>query len=175
VLEAQETFTGEEIPGSAWSGGTHACVVEVDPATGLVRVLRYVVAEDCGQVINPAIVEGQVRGGVAQGIGQVLFESIAYDGSGNIMTGTFVDYLLPTASEIPDIEIEHLETGSEVGWDFRGVGEGGLIGCPAAVSNAVADALAPLGARVHEQYLPPWRVLELATRLPAQPFHPAES
>ena len=122
-------FDGGE---GGWSGGTHAAIVEVDVETGLVRVERYVVAEDCGVLINPAIVEGQVRGGVAQGIGAVLLERSAYDpGSGQYLASTFMDYLLPTASEIPRIEIEHLQTvplDSDV--NFRGVGEGGMIIAP---------------------------------------------
>jgi carbon-monoxide dehydrogenase large subunit len=162
LLEAQEVFKGEGITGSGWSGGTHACTVEVDLETGRVKILRYVVVEDCGRVINPAIVEGQVRGGVAQGIGEVLYEHAAYDEDGNFLAGTFMDYLLPTAAEIPRIEIEHLETDPDGELGFRGVGEGGAVVAPATVTNAVADALAPLGARVSEQYLPPSKVLELA-------------
>lgn len=161
-LEANERFVGEGITGSGWSGGTHACVVEVDLATGAVKIVRYVVAEDCGRVINPAIVDGQIRGGVAQGIGQVLYEKAAYDDQGNFLAGTFMDYLLPTAAEIPTIEIEHVlsDPDGEVG--FRGVGEGGMIVAPAALTNAIADALMPFGATVTEQYLPPAKVLELA-------------
>jgi carbon-monoxide dehydrogenase large subunit len=161
-LQAEERFRGEGITGSGWSGGTHACTVEVDLATGRVRILRYVVTEDCGRVINPAIVEGQIRGGVAQGIGEVLYERAAYDEDGNFLSSTFMDYLLPTAAEIPPIEIEHMETDPDGEFGFRGVGEGGAIVAPATVTNAIADALAPLGARVCEQSLPPAKVLELA-------------
>jgi carbon-monoxide dehydrogenase large subunit len=126
-------------------------------------VERYVVAEDCGALINPAIVEGQVRGGVAQGIGAVLLERSAYDpDSGQYLSSTFMDYLLPTAVEIPRIEIEHLETvplDDDV--NFRGVGEGGMIIAPPTLCNAIEDALAPFGVRVTEQHLPPTRILEL--------------
>ena len=94
-------------------GRHHACVVEVDVETGSVRILHYIVVEDCGCVINPAIVEGQIRGGVAQGIGEVLFERCEYDDEGNVLTGTFMDYLVPSTAEIPAIEIEHLETDPE--------------------------------------------------------------
>jgi carbon-monoxide dehydrogenase large subunit len=165
-LEADEVFTGDRATGSGWSGGTHVCTVEVDLSTGRVSILRYLVVEDCGTVINPAIVEGQVRGGVAQGIGEVLYEHAAYDSDGNFLASTFMDYLLPTSSEIPPIEIDHLETdlGGEFG--FRGVGEGGAIVAPATLTNAIDDALQPFGARVCEQYLPPARVLELAGVLP---------
>lgn len=162
VLEAKERFTGEGITGSGWSGGTHVCVAELDLETGRVTILRYLVVEDCGRVINPAIVEGQVRGGVAQGIGEVLYERAAYDDDGNFLAGTFMDYLIPTAAEIPPIEIDHLETDPDGEFGFRGVGEGGTIAAPAAVVNAIADALSPTGVVVCEQYLPPARILELA-------------
>jgi carbon-monoxide dehydrogenase large subunit len=162
LLEAQERFTGDGITGSGWSGGTHACTVEIDAETGQVRILRYVVTEDCGRVINPAIVDGQIRGGIAQGIGQVLYERAAYDGDGNFLASTFMDYLLPTAAEIPHIEIEHMETDPDGEFGFRGVGEGGAIVAPAAITNAIADALAPVGARVCDLYLPPAKVLELS-------------
>jgi aerobic carbon-monoxide dehydrogenase large subunit len=161
-LEATEKFTGEGITGSGWSGGTHLCSVEVDIETGAVKILRYIAVEDCGKVINPAVVEGQVRGGVAQGIGGVLYERSAYDEDGQCLAGTFMDYLIPTAAEIPTIEIAHLETAHEGEVDFRGVGEGGAIVAPATLTNAIEDALAPLGVRVTEQHLPPSRLLELA-------------
>lgn len=165
-IEVTAAFDGGE---GGWAGGTHAAIVEVDADTGLVRVERYVVAEDCGVLINPAIVEGQIRGGVAQGIGAVLLERSAYDEeSGQYMSSTFMDYLLPTASEIPRIEIEHLETvplDSDV--NFRGVGEGGMIVAPPTIGNAIEDALAPFGACVTEQHLPPARILELVGAIPA--------
>jgi carbon-monoxide dehydrogenase large subunit len=161
-LEAQETFTGAGVGGSGWSGGTHLCVVDIDLETGLVRIPRYIVVEDCGQIINPAIVEGQIRGGVAQGIAGVLFEHAAYDAEGQFLAGTFMDYLVPTASEIPSIEIHHIESVPVDGLDIRGVGEGGAIVAPAALTNAIEDALSHLGVTVTEQYLPPNRILELA-------------
>jgi len=121
---------------------THACLVEVDPETGAAQILRYVVAEDCGVVINPMIVEGQVVGGVAQGIGAVLMEEIAYGPDGQLLSGTFLDYLIPSVSEIPPIEIEHLVTPSTVHeLGTKGAGEGGTIGATAALANAIADAL----------------------------------
>ena len=161
-LAAEERFRGAGITGSGWSGGTHICTVDIDLDTGRVQILRYVVIEDCGRVINPAVVEGQVRGGVAQGIGEVLYERAAYDEDGNFLAATFMDYLLPTASEIPVIEIDHMETSPEGDIGYRGVGEGGAIVAPAALTNAISDALAPYGALVCEQSLPPARVLELA-------------
>jgi carbon-monoxide dehydrogenase large subunit len=153
----------------AWNGGeggwaqaTHVCWAEVDLDTGIVRIPRYLVVEDCGEIINPAIVAGQIRGGVAQGIGAVLYEKATYDETGQFQSGTFMDYLLPTAMEIPEVEIEHLATPSDIPFNYRGVGEGGLIGTPPAVVSAIEDALAPFGVRITEQHLPPSRILELA-------------
>jgi carbon-monoxide dehydrogenase large subunit len=146
-----------------WSGGTHCCIVEVDVETGQVRIDRWVVIEDCGEVINPAIVDGQIRGGVAQGIGAVLLERSAYDEDGQYLSGSLMDYLLPTTTDVPPIEIEHLETVPlDQDVNFRGVGEGGLIVAPVTLNNAIEDALAPFGVRVTEQHLPPARILELA-------------
>jgi aerobic carbon-monoxide dehydrogenase large subunit len=127
-----------------------------------VQVERYVATEDCGALINPAVVEGQIRGGVAQGIGAVLLERSAYDADGNYQSATFMDYLLPTACDIPRIEIEHLETVPlDADVNFRGVGEGGMIVAPPTLVNAIEDALAPFGVRIYEQHLPPARILEL--------------
>ena len=149
-----------------WSQATHVCWVEIDLETGVVSIPRYLVVEDCGELINPAIVEGQVRGGVAQGIGAVLYEKAAYDDEAQFQTGTYMDYLLPTAMEIPPIEIVHLETPADVEANYRGVGEGGMIAAPAAVTNAIEDALAHLGVEITEQHLPPFRILELAGVIP---------
>jgi carbon-monoxide dehydrogenase large subunit len=149
------------IPEGGWSQATHCCWVEVDPHTGRVQLDRYLVVEDCGALINPSIVEGQIAGGVAQGIGGVLFERATYDEHGQLVTSTFADYLLPTCAEIPRIEIHHLESPPQGPIDFRGVGEGGAIGAPAALCNAIADALRPTGAVVLDQHLPPTKILEL--------------
>jgi aerobic carbon-monoxide dehydrogenase large subunit len=158
-LEVVASFDGGE---GGWSGGSHCAIVEVDAETGIVRVERYVVAEDCGALINPAIVEGQIRGGVAQGIGAVLLERSAYDEDGNCQSATFMDYLLPTACDVPRIEIEHLETVPlDADVNFRGVGEGGMIVAPPTLVNAIEDALSPFGVRIYEQHLPPARILEL--------------
>jgi carbon-monoxide dehydrogenase large subunit len=146
-------------PPSMWSNACHAVTVEVDPGTGQVSILRYVVAEDCGVMINPNIVDGQVVGGVAQGIGGVLYEQNVYDDEGNPLSSTLLDYLLPTAAEIPEIEIHHLETPAATTGGYKGVGEGGAIGAPAAVFNAVADALAPLGVTLRDQPLDPATIL----------------
>jgi aerobic carbon-monoxide dehydrogenase large subunit len=158
-LEIVATFDGGE---SGWSGGTHCAIVEVDAETGIVKVERYVVAEDCGALINPAVVEGQIRGGIAQGIGAVLLERSAYDEDGNFQSATFMDYLVPTACDVPRIEIEHLQTVPlDADVNFRGVGEGGMIVAPPTVVNAIEDALSPVGVRIYEQHLPPARILEL--------------
>jgi aerobic carbon-monoxide dehydrogenase large subunit len=158
-LEVEAVFDGGE---GGWSGGTHCAIVEVDVETGLVTVERYVVAEDCGALINPAVVEGQIRGGVAQGIGAVLLERSAYDEDANYQSATFMDYLMPTATDVPRIEIEHLATVPlDADVNFRGVGEGGMIVAPPTVVNAIEDALSPFGVRIYEQHLPPARILEL--------------
>lgn len=121
---------------------THACMVEIDPGSGAVEILRYVVVEDCGVIINPMIVEGQVAGGIAQGVGAALLEEIAYGPDGQLVSGSFMDYLLPTASEVPQVEISHMVTPSTVHeLGTKGIGEGGTIGATAAVANAIADAL----------------------------------
>jgi aerobic carbon-monoxide dehydrogenase large subunit len=150
-----------ETPAGGWTQSTHVCWVEVDPDTGVVTIPRYLVVEDCGRMINPAVVEGQIRGGVAQGIGAVLYEHAVYDADAQFATSTFLDYLVPTAAEIPRIDIEHLEGYDQGDIPFRGVGEGGAIGAPAALTNAIEDALAPFGVRITEQHLPPSRIVEL--------------
>jgi aerobic carbon-monoxide dehydrogenase large subunit len=127
-----------------WSLACHMCTCDVDAETGKVRLLRYVVSEDCGNMINPMVVEGQIAGGVMQGIGGALYEQFVYDGDGNPLSTTFMDYLLPTAAEAPVIEYGHVETPSDKPGGFRGMGEGGAIGSAPAVLNAIADALAPL-------------------------------
>ncbi len=122
---------------------THACLVEVDRETGAAKILRYVVAEDCGVLINPTVVEGQVVGGVAQGVGAALLEEVAYSADGQVLSGTFLDYLIPSVGETPAVEVRHLVTPSTVHeLGTKGVGEGGTIGGTAAVANALADALA---------------------------------
>jgi carbon-monoxide dehydrogenase large subunit len=124
-------------------------------------MLRYVVSEDCGVMINPMIVEGQVAGGVAQGIGGVLYEHCVYDEDANPLTTTFLDYLVPTAVEVPDVEYGHVETRSPTPGGSKGMGEGGAIGSPPAVFNAVADALALRGVKVTDQPLSPDKILSV--------------
>ncbi len=136
-------------PGPTFSGAVHVASVEVDAETGRVTVRRYVVVEDCGPVINPMIVEGQIHGAVAQGIGEALGERLVYDESGQLLTGSLMDYALPAAADLPCFTLGHLETASPLTpGGYKGMGEGGTIGAPAAVANAVADAVRPLGITV---------------------------
>ncbi|WP_163754798.1 xanthine dehydrogenase family protein molybdopterin-binding subunit [Mycobacterium botniense] len=152
-LEATARFTSQAP--IHWANATHACTCEVDVATGKVTLTRYIVSEDVGPMINPTVVEGQIAGGTVQGIGGALLENLAYDDDGNPLATTFVDYLLPTTTEVPPIEFGHVEIpGPGVG-GYKGVGEGGAIGSTPAVINAINDALAPLGVTI--------------TRLPASP------
>jgi carbon-monoxide dehydrogenase large subunit len=140
-------------PAVAYPYATHACVVEVDAATGGVAILRYAVADDCGQAINPAIVDGQIHGATAQGIAEALYERMSYDEDGQVQTASFMDYLVPTAAEIPPIAVTHLETPSPTSaWGLKGVGEGGTVGAPGAVANAVGNAL---GVELNELPLAP--------------------
>jgi carbon-monoxide dehydrogenase large subunit len=132
-------------PQSTYSSGAHAAVVEVDPETGAVRVLRYAAVDDCGVMINPMVVEGQVQGGVAHGIGNTLLEMVAYDASGQPLTATLMDYALPRAHDVPDIEVHHVVTPSPLNpLGVKGAGEGGTLPALAAIGNAVVDALRPL-------------------------------
>lgn len=153
TLEATARFNSQAM--IHWANATHACTCEVDIETGQVTLTRYIVSEDVGPMINPNVVEGQIAGGTVQGIGGALLEQLAYDEAGNPIASTFVDYLLPTATEVPAIEYGHVEIpGPGVG-GYKGVGEGGAIGSTPAVINAINDALAPLGVTL--------------TRLPASP------
>ena len=146
---------------TVWANASHVCTCEVDIDTGVVTLLRYIVSEDCGPMINPSVVEGQIAGGSVQGIGGALYEQLAYDEEGNPLSSTFMDYLLPTIAEIPLIEYGHVETPSAGPGGYKGVGEGGAIGAPPAVVNAVADALAPLGVTITDLPLTPARVRAL--------------
>jgi carbon-monoxide dehydrogenase large subunit len=142
------------VPQSTYSSGAHAAVVEVDPETGTVRILRYAAVDDCGTMINPMVVEGQVHGGIAHGIGNALFEEVVYDAAGQLMTGTLMDYALPRASDIPPLDVHHVVTPSPLNpLGVKGAGEGGTLPAPAAIANAVADALRPLGVAVTEMPL----------------------
>jgi len=158
-LEATRYFAP---PSGAFAGGCHAALVEVDTETGLIRFLRYVVVHDCGPVINPMILEGQVRGGVAQGIGNAFYEKLVYDEQGQLLTQTFMDYLLPTVAEVPAVEVDHVETPSPLNpLGIKGAGEAGVIPVPALVASALDDALSEEGVRITEMPLSPSRLREI--------------
>jgi carbon-monoxide dehydrogenase large subunit len=153
--------------------GAHACALEVDVETGAVRPLRYVAVHDCGRAINPAVVEGQLHGGIVQGIASALVEAVAYDDQGQLLTGSFMEYGIPTAADAPPLETRLLaypSTRNELG--IKGVGESGIIAPAAAIANAVEDALASRGVEVSSIPLLPGRVWELlraaATSLPGR-------
>jgi carbon-monoxide dehydrogenase large subunit len=139
--------------------GAHAAIADVDPETGKVELVRYVAVDDCGKAINPMMIEGQVHGGIVHGVGQALYEQIVYDENGQLVTGTFVDYALPTAAEIPMFETDRQETPSPVNsLGAKGVGEAGTIACSPTLVNAVVDALRPLGVPFINMPLTPMRV-----------------
>jgi carbon-monoxide dehydrogenase large subunit len=158
----EETTSYDAPPGTGtFTSAAHLAVIEVDVETGEIDVTDYAVVEDCGTMINPMIVEGQIFGGVAQGIGSALFEEFIYDDSGQLLTTTFMDYLLPTATDIPSIRVSHIETPSaNTIAGVRGVGEGGAIAPGAVLASALEDALAPLGPVVIDRLpLTPERVV----------------
>jgi len=156
------------VPQSTYSNGAHAAVVEVEAETGTVRILRYVAVDDCGVMINPLVVEGQIHGGIAHGIGNALIEEIVYDAAGQLATGTLMDYALPRATDVPSLEVHHIVTPSPLNpLGVKGAGEGGTLPAPAAIANAVADALRPLRVEVSEMPLTRerlWRRVRAAAR-----------
>jgi aerobic carbon-monoxide dehydrogenase large subunit len=156
-------------PPVTYTSAAHACVVEVDSDTGFVKILRWISSEDCGTVINPAVVEGQIAGGLAQAIGTVLLEDFHYDARGNPTTATFKDYLLPAISDVPDFEYIHANTPSQAEGGFRGVGEGGAIIGPPTLFNAIADALSPFGEVPIVLPLTPDRILDVIEGRSMQP------
>jgi carbon-monoxide dehydrogenase large subunit len=159
LLDMTATYE-PQISTGVFSYATHGAVVAVDPETGFIELLDFAVAEDCGTMVNPMIVEGQIRGGVAQGIGTALYEEIPYDAQGQPLAVTFADYLMPGAAELPAIKIGHLHhPASATEYGMKGMGEGGAVAPPAAIANAVRDALASIGAEVNETPLTPARVL----------------
>jgi carbon-monoxide dehydrogenase large subunit len=144
-LEASVTY---DPPNFSWPFGTHICVVEVDTETGGVDVLQYVAVDDCGVQVNPLIVDGQVHGGVIQGLAQALFEEAVYDSDGNLKTSTLAEYLVPAASDVPPLTLGHTVTPSPTNQlGVKGIGEAGTIGAAPAVINAIVDALSALGVR----------------------------
>ncbi len=161
--ELEASYTYDPVNGTT-AAATHLAFVEVDPKTCVVKILKYVVAEDCGRIINPMIVDGQVHGGVAQGIGAALYEELVYDGEGQLLTASLVDYVVPSAVEIPDMAVVHVESESAVAGGFRGMGEGGTIGAPAAIANAIADALAPFDIDISTLPATPERLFRLVQK-----------
>jgi carbon-monoxide dehydrogenase large subunit len=143
-LDSMQKYMANEW--GSFANACHAVEVEVDIETGGVEILRYVIAEDCGTLVNPTGAEGQIHGGVAQGIGGVFLEELKYDDAGQLVSGSFMDYLLPGFMEVPDMEIHHLETPSPVNvGGFKGMGEGGVIAVAPALANAIIDAVRPIG------------------------------
>jgi carbon-monoxide dehydrogenase large subunit len=170
-LEASGRY--KAVTRSNWANATHVCTCEVDPVTGHVTLLRYIASENCGAMINPNVVEGQIAGGTVQGIAGALFEHLAYDDDGNPIATTFMDYLVPTAADVPVIEYAHFDTPGPGPGGYKGVGEGGVLGAVPAVVNAVADALSPFGISVHRLPLSPSAIFDLvedarATVVPGQ-------
>ncbi len=172
-LEAQVTY---DPPNFSWPFGTHMCLVEVDTETGDVDVLQYVAVDDCGNQVNPMIVEGQVHGGVVQGLAQALYEGADYDTDGNLRTSTLADYLVPAASDVPSITLGHSVTPSPTNpLGVKGVGEAGTIGAAPAVMNAIVDALSGLG--VHDVAMPAspntvWNAINAPARTPPRHHQP---
>jgi carbon-monoxide dehydrogenase large subunit len=157
-LEATHAF---DPPPLTFSSGTHICQVEIDPETGALTILRYTIVEDCGRLLNPRVVEGQLHGATAQGLGGALLEEIVYDSDGQNRSATLLDYAIPTAAMLPSFEVEHLERlDPNTPLGMKGMAEGGVMGASAAISNAVADALAPLGVTAGRQPFTPRRIAE---------------
>jgi carbon-monoxide dehydrogenase large subunit len=142
----------------------HVAVVEVDAETGRVRLDNYAVAHDCGNVINPMLVEGQIHGGAVQGLGGILCEAIAYDASGQLLSGSFMDYAMPIAADMPNFTIVHMHSPSPLNpLGVKGVGEGGAVAPPVAVANAVCDALIDYGLEINATPLRPAEIAKLVT------------
>jgi carbon-monoxide dehydrogenase large subunit len=166
-LQATEYF---DVPGIAFAYATHVAVVEVDPETGIVTPLRYHVVHDSGRLINPLIVEGQVQGGVVQGLGGTLLEELVYDDDGQPVNASFVDYLMPAVGNVPPIEVGHMETPTPLNpMGIKGAGEGGAVGSPAALVNAVEDAVAGLGVRVRSTPVTPNALFDLIAAAGREP------
>jgi len=172
-LEATHAF---DPPSLTFSSGTHVCQVEIDPGTGDVTIARHVIVEDCGRMVNPRVVEGQLHGATAQGLAGALCEEVVYDAEGQNLSATFMEYALPTAARLPSFECEHIERPDpDTPLGIKGMAEGGVMGASAAVSNAVADALAPLGVDAGRQPFTARRVAEalrLTMRGPLLPHAP---
>jgi aerobic carbon-monoxide dehydrogenase large subunit len=159
-LMATRHFITKDYPFS-FTNGVQASWLEVDVDTGMVTLLKHWCVEDCGRIINPMLVDEQVRGGVVQGIGGALYEHCVYDDEGQLLTTSLADYMVPMAAEMPDIVVGHVETPTQESLlGAKGAGEAGTAGAPAAIMNAINDALAPLGARVTAMPFTPMKILQ---------------
>ncbi len=164
----QETYYFEP-PTVTWAYAAHAAIVEVDIETGRLTIERYVVSHDCGVLVNPMLAEAQIIGGVVQGIGGATFEEIVYDEEGQLLSGTFMDYMIPVATDVPDIVLVHQEIPSPLNpLGVKGLGEGGAISPPVAIANAVCDALSPFGIEINSTPVKPewllWGILSKTQR-----------
>ena len=159
-----------------WPFGAHACILDIDAETGKASVVRYVAVDDCGRAINPMLIDGQVHGGVTHSIGQALYEQVVYDETGQLVTGSFVDYALPTAAEVPSFETDRQETPSPTNTlGVKGVGEAGTIAATAAIVNAAIDALRPLGVNYIDMPLTPVRIWQAIEEARGRSGGPAET
>ena len=169
ALPAGESFGLEatnfyDPPRATITNATHIAQVAIDPITGLVDVDRYVVVHDCGRLINPLVVDGQIHGAVVQGLSSVLSEALRYDRDGQVMTASLLDYLVSTAMDAPDIEVHHEESWSpDTEGGFKGVGEGGVIGALPAIVNAITDALSAYGGKITRLPVRPQSVMAIVT------------
>ena len=158
-LEASGSYTGAPGGPPNYPNGCQVCEVEVDPETGAVTIDRFAAVDDLGMIINPMICEGQIHGGIAQGAGQALWENVAYDASGQLLTGSFLDYGMPRAEDFPAFVSELVEIPAKTNpLGIKGIGESGTIGAPPTIVNAVLDALRPLGVEHIDMPLTPVRV-----------------
>jgi len=156
-----------EPPTVTWSYAAHVAIVDVDPEIGRVTIDKYAVAHDCGVVVNPLLVEGQIAGGTAQGLGGILFEDIAYDPEGQLLVGSLADYMVPTAGDMPEMVLVHQHSPSSLNpLGVKGVGEGGAVAPPAAIANAVSDALAPFGAEFNATPIKPEQIVKAVRSAP---------
>jgi carbon-monoxide dehydrogenase large subunit len=164
-----DTATDHNIQAITFPNGCHVCEVEIDPATGVTQVVRYVVADDMGRVINPTIVKGQIHGGVVQGVGQALYEHVVYDADGQLLTGSFTDYCLPRADNFPDIEVILCEVPCKTNpLGVKGAGEAGAVGSAPATISAIVDALADLGVTHVDMPATPLKLWQLINERQAQ-------
>jgi CO/xanthine dehydrogenase Mo-binding subunit len=157
-----------EFPAATWAYAVHAAIVSVDPETGGVRIKRYVVVHDCGRVLNERVLDGQIHGGVAAGIGGAMLEQLVYDEDGQLLTTSFMDYLLPVFEDVPKLEVVHLETPSPLNpLGVKGAGEGGTVAPPSTLASAIEDALEPFGVSITRTPLSPSAILEAISRAQA--------